>query len=132
MVDVEPEGQKLIVGGDHIDITVMRESGVQPITGLAGFSMADAIREDDVILCGIKELTRTEQDSCKLIRYKLRAGAAGSVEDEHGIINPTACVPMGRAQRSVVQAQFGQDFAILKMELADCEITFDGRRIIGW
>src|SRR5262249_12573656 len=102
MIDMESLGEKLMVRRDHVDIAVVREFRVQSIARLARFSVTNAVWQDDVVLCRVKELTLTEQDPGKLIRQETGAGAACSVEDQHGITNPAAGFPMRRAERSVM------------------------------
>src|SRR5215467_948964 len=100
MIDTESLGEKLMVRRHHVDIAVVGESRVQPIARLARFSVTYAVGQDDVILCGIQELAGTKQYPGKLIRDELGAGAARSVEDQHGITNAAVGFPMWRAQRS--------------------------------
>jgi hypothetical protein len=53
---------------------------VQAVAWLAGFSFADAVRQDDVVLAGVEELSLAVQHSGKMLVEQTAPGAAGAVQ----------------------------------------------------
>ena len=97
--------------------------------------MPDAVRKNDKVASRIERLARTEQDACKLRLEKLMPGAACSVKDEHGVGGTPMRVLNRFAKRGVVQPQFRQRLAGMKLEIVNYKIAFrccwDGRLLRG-
>ena len=88
--------------------------------------MADAIREDNEVARRIEQLAWTEKNARKMRREKLLPGSAGSVKDEHGV-GRTPCRVFNRfAESRVVQTQFRQGLARMKLKIVNDKIAFRG------
>jgi len=53
----------------------MGETHVHAVAGLAGFTGADAVRQDDVVAGGVQELSWAEQHAGELGLHELLAGS---------------------------------------------------------
>ena len=91
--------------GDHVVVVILRKMSVHAVTGLAGFSVADVVRQNDVVTSDIKKLSGPEEDAGELRRKELRAGAAGAVQEQNGIRNVAVRVAHGRPKGRIVHAQ---------------------------
>src|SRR5438477_6485440 len=92
---------------DHVIVVVLRNSSSQPIGWLGRFSGANRIRQDDEIFGYIQRLARSEQFARECGRQEISSRTAGSMQDQHGLST-------WLANRSVMQAQFGHNFARVK------------------
>ena len=66
MVHSQTLGKKLVLGGYHIFIVVMRKAALQAVAGFARAAMADVVGQDDEVAVGVEELTGSEEDFCEL------------------------------------------------------------------
>jgi hypothetical protein len=130
MVDAEPVGEQTVLRIDHVRITVLRKTRPEPVARLRGFSMADAVGQHDEIFRRVEQLACAEQLAGEFRAQELRAGAARTVADPHGIAHDTVRVLLRLAERAVVQAQLRQRFAARELEVAQHEVAFDGRGVI--
>ncbi len=112
---------------DHVGVFVLRKAGVEAVAGLAGFSVADVVGQDDEVLGRVEQLAGTEEHAGEYRPQKSRSAAAGAVKDEDGVGGVSAGVFDRLAERGVVDADFGEGLAGLEMEVVDDEIAFLGR-----
>src|SRR6266567_4117540 len=125
--------EQLVLRGDHVVVVVLRKVGVHAVARLARFSMTDVVGKDDEIATGVEELAGTEEDVGKLRSEKLVSRTAGAVQDQDGVRHFSVGIALGLAEGQVVQAEFGESFAGLEMEVAGEVITFNGRGLRhGW
>ena len=62
-----------MLGRDHVAIAVLREACAEPVAGLGRFSVAEVVRNDDVVSRGIERLARAKQFLGELGPQKLFA-----------------------------------------------------------
>jgi len=112
---------------DHVGVLVLREAGVEAVAGLAGFSVADVVGQNDEVLGGVEELAGREKHAGEYRPEEIGAAAAGAVKDQDRVSGVSAGVFGRLAKRGVVDADFGEGLAGLEMEVVDDEIGFVGR-----
>src|SRR5271156_1902485 len=111
MVDVESFGEQEMLGRDHVVVVIARKMRVHAVAGLGGPSVANAIGQNDVVLCGIEQLSRPEQHARKLRSKELRPSATRAVQNEHRIRYTTAGIALRLAERAIVKAQLRERFS---------------------
>src|SRR6185437_5779258 len=89
------------------------------------------IRENQVVTGDVERLAFAVQLIGEFGTEKLRAGASGAVKDEHRVAHDAAVVAARRAERAIMQAQFGQGLTGIKMKIVDDKIALERRRKIG-
>src|SRR5579859_4647933 len=117
MIHAKPFGEQAMMRGDHVVVVVLREMRVQAVAGLRGFSVADAIRKNDVVAPGIQKLARAEKFVCKNRGEELMAGAAGTVQNQDRVGDAALRVLCRLSQCCVMQAQLWQRFAGAELEI---------------
>ena len=117
MIDVQPLGQQQMLRRHHIVVVIVREMRMQPVARLRRPAVPDVVRQHDVILRRIQQLSRSKQHAGKIRRQKLRARPARSVHDQHRVVHVPLRIAMRRAQRSVVQLHLRQRFARPEMKI---------------
>jgi hypothetical protein len=115
-----------VLRGHHVGVFVLRKMSVHTVAGLAGFSVADVVGEDDVVAGDVEELAGTVEDAGKLRREKISTPAAGAVEYEDGIGDAAVGVAGAGAKGAVVQAQLGEGLAGFEVEIVRDEVAFEG------
>src|SRR5262245_63719075 len=111
MVHAEPFGEQQTMGSDHIVVVVGWKLRVQSVTGLRGFPVSDAVRQDHEILGRVEGLATTKKLASKLRREKLRAGAAGPVKDQNSVRHASVGVANWSADPAVMQPEIRQRLA---------------------
>ena len=117
---------ELLLQGDHVGIVVLREAGVQAVTGFAGFSMADVVGQDDEIFGCVEQLSRAEQHAGKNRSEQTVPVSSGTVKDQDRIRGTAARVLDGLAESCIVHANFRHGLARLKMKIMDDEVALLG------
>ena len=111
MVDAQAFGEEAVLGFDHVAIAVFGKFGVKAVAGFAGFAVADAIRENQVIVSGVEELAFAEKFAGKFRAEEIAAVPGCAVEDQDGVANDSFVVTARCSQGAVMDSQIGQDFA---------------------
>src|SRR6202171_4183513 len=124
MVYGEALAEKLAVRGNHVVIVVLREVSMQPVAGLRGFPVTNAVGKNDVVAIRIQELPGSEKLPGKLRLEELLSRAAGAVKNQNGVCDAALGVAHRFTKRRVVQSQFRQRFARPEFEILDHEIAF--------
>jgi len=119
MVDSKAVPDQSVLGGHHIRVVILRKMRVQAIAGLAGFSVPDAVLQDDVVVADVEKLAGSEQDARKRLCQKLLPGPAGAVQDQDRIGGAPVGIALLPAQRRVMQAKFRQGLPGAEVEIAD-------------
>ena len=72
-----------------------------------------------------------EQHPAEVVAQEGAPGPARAVQDEHGVVHPSAGVSVRRTQRRVVEPQLGQPLAGVAREIAQDEVALmgDGERV---
>ena len=131
VIHSEPLSEQTVIRFNHIEVTVMREFCVHPVTWLARFAVTDPVRQHDEVFRRIERLIFTKQFAGKFRANKLRAAARCSVHDENRIGGFTFRIFLRLPERPVMEAQLRQCFAGSKFEIADRKVAFCRRGIIG-
>jgi hypothetical protein len=63
VIHTEAFRDELMLRGHHVVIIVLRKFHAQAVTGLARFSMANVVGDDDVVARDVELATRSEQHS---------------------------------------------------------------------
>ena len=132
MVHAQSLFQQLVLRRDHVVIVILRKMSVHAVARLAGFSVADVIRQNDVIARDIKELPRPKKHTPELRSQELSAGTRGAVQKQHGIGNSAVRVAYRSTKGCVVYSQLGQRFARFEMEIVGNVVTFLGGGQLAW
>src|SRR5580704_10040220 len=103
---------------------------VKVVAGLGLFSVADAVRKNNVVARRIEKLAGTKKDICKLRREELLAGPTSSVKNEHCVGGVSRPILHRLAQRRVMKPQFRQRLAGTKLKVVNNEVAFGG--CCGW
>jgi hypothetical protein len=130
MVHAQALGEQTVLRIDHVRVTVLRKSRLEPIARLRGFSVTDAVGQHDEVFRRVEELARAEQLAGEFRAQELRAGSTRAVPYPHGVAHDAFGVLLRLAERTVVQAQLRQRFAARELEVAQHEIALDGRGIV--
>src|SRR4051794_11476361 len=85
MIDAKFLSQQQVMCPDHVVIGVMGKAHAKAIARLARFSMTDAVRQNDEILCRIQQLSSTEEHARDLRCEKLVSSTAGAVQNQHSV-----------------------------------------------
>src|ERR1035438_7303799 len=96
------------------------------IARLAGFSVADIVRHDDVVLADIQQLPPFKQYS-KCRTKELGSRAAGAVKDQNGVGRMAASVFYRCTKSGVVDLHVGHGFARLEAKIVNDKVTLLGR-----
>jgi hypothetical protein len=88
--------------------------------------MANAVRKNNEVARRVEELAWTKEYAGEWRREKLLPGAAGSVKDKYGVDRMSSCIFNRLAQRRVMQTQFRQRLAGMKLKIVNDEIAFRG------
>ena len=131
VVHLEAVGEEEMLRGDHVVVVVMREMGAEAVAGFGGFAVADAVGKDDEVFGGVEKLAGIEEFVGVEGREELMAGAAGTVEDEDGVVHMALRVAMRAAERGVVEAELGKFFAGAEGEIFGDEVAFGGGWMVG-
>src|SRR5271154_4196951 len=100
----------------HVVVVILRKVRVHTVAGLAGFSVTDVIRQNDVVAGDIEELSRAKQHAGELRREELFAGPAGAVQKQHGVCDSAVRVAHRSAKGGVVHSQLRQGFTRLETD----------------
>jgi hypothetical protein len=111
-----------------IAVAVFREMRVQPVARSGRSTVADRVRNHDEVVQDIEWLAGAEQLAgeqliAALGPDELGAGAAGAVQDQHGVGRVSAAVALHSPEGAVVDPQFGQCLARLEPEARDPEVA---------
>src|SRR5207248_6752588 len=130
MIHAEPFSEQAMVRGNHVVVIVLGKVRVQAVAGLRRFSVADAVRKNDVVARSIEKLARAEQFARKNGREELMTGAAGAVQDQDRVGDAALRVLCRSSQCHVMKAQFGQRFAGTELEILHNKVALrsSGRR----
>jgi hypothetical protein len=119
MVDVETVEEHGVLGGDHIVVVVVRKVHPQTIGRLAGFPVADVVRQDNVELRDVERLAGAEENIGKDRIEQGMGVAARSMEKQDSVVRVSCGIPVGLAERKIVQLQVGERFADPEAEIPD-------------
>ena len=108
---------------DHVVVVVLRKVRVQPVARLARAAVTDAVRQHDPVARRVERRAGAIELVGELRAHELAAGAAGAVQDEHGIHDRALRVALRPAERQVVQPQFGQPLARTERELMQDDVA---------
>ena len=85
MIDAQAFFYQFVLQSDHVGVFVLRKMGVQAVAGLAGFSVADVVGEDDEVFGGVEELAGAEENAGENRAEESATVAAGAVKDQDGV-----------------------------------------------
>jgi len=68
MLDVELVSDGAVLRADHVNVSIAGEVGVETVAGLARFSVADAVRDDDEVLVESRKLAGIEEHGGESVR----------------------------------------------------------------
>ncbi len=122
--DAEPFRQQAILRLHHVVVAIAGKFRMQAVARLAGLPMPQRIRQHDEISRGIQRLARAEQLAGELGADETAAGAAGAVDNQHGVVLAR------RAVGVIVDADLGQGLTRSELEVADDEVPFAHRRAL--
>ncbi len=123
-------GHEQVLRAHHVLIAIPGKASPQSVTRLARLAVPDGVWHDDEVPRRIERLAGAEQFAGKPRSDKLRTGAAGAMDDQHGVADASAGVPLWSAHRAVVQPQLRQHLAGREAEVADDVIRLgDDRRL---
>ena len=111
VADAEALLEQAILGVDHVGVVVPGEFRLEAVGGPGRFAVADAVREDDVVLGGVERLAGPEQLAGEGGRQHAGRRARRAVQHQHRLAG-------GLADRRVVQAKLGHDLAGVELEIA--------------
>ena len=120
-----------VLRANHVVVGVLRKARVQTVAWLAGFSVADAVGQDDEIARRIEDLAGAEQFTAEGLRQERRAGAAGAVENHHGVPDDARGISLRSPDRPIVEVEGRQRLAGAEPEIAGDEIAFGRRGKVG-
>ena len=92
---------------------------MKAVAGFAGFAVADAVGENQVIASGVEELAFAEQFVRQIRADEIAAVTGCAVQNQDGIANDSFLIAARCSECAVMDSQFGQDFAGSKMKIAD-------------
>ena len=101
------------------------------VARFARFAVANPVRQHDEKFCRIERLIFSEQFAGKFRANKLRAAAGCAVHDQNGVGRFALRIFLRFSQCPVMEPQLRQGFAGCEFEIANREIAFGRRRIIG-
>jgi len=96
---------------------------MQSVARFAGFSVADAIGEDDEILACIEQLSGAKELAGELGADELRPAARGAVQNQNRIARDSLRVAPRLTERAVMDAQFRQRRAGGEFEILEHDIV---------
>lgn len=126
MIDMQALGHKAVLGSDHVCILIVGEMPAQAIARLGRTAVPDIVRQDDVVLRSIQELTSLEQHLMELRHQELFPAATRTMHDENCVCDMTFAIAPGLTKGSVMQVQLWKAFAVGEFELRYDEIAFMG------
>jgi len=115
--------QQEVIGLHHVVVTIVRKFQMQAVARFARLSVADPVRQDDVVARDIERLALAEKFAGELRTQESAAVAARAVHDEDGVVHVAGGVAGWRAEGGVVQAQVRELLARLEFEVMDNEIA---------
>ena len=128
MVHLQAFGEHFILRGDHVAVAVIGKFGVQALAWPAGLAVAYVVRHEDVIFGRVEQLARAEQFAGETGHGELAARAGGAVHDQDRVGHDALGIGLRGADEAVMQLQFRQHLAAVKMEvLEDVIRLLDGR-----
>src|ERR1041385_7707691 len=89
MIHLQAVDEQPVLGVDHVEITVMRKPRMQAVARFAGFSMADAVRQNEKIFFSIEKLAAPEKFAGKFRPQKLCPGPRGPMQNQNGVASDT-------------------------------------------
>ena len=92
-------------------------------------TMANGIRQDEIITRSIERLPLAEQLAGKFLAQKVAPFACGSMHDEDRIPHDTLVVALRSADGAIVHPQLGQSFTRGEMKVAKDEVAGLGSRV---
>jgi len=131
MVHAQAPRQQQILRPHHVVIRVFGEIHAHGITGFRGFTMPDAVGQDDVVRRAVQELSGTEEPAGEGIRQESFAATAGAVQNQYGVHDLPGGIALRLADGEIVQLQFGKGFARREPEISRDPIAFRWIRING-
>ena len=93
-----------VLGAHHVLVVVVRKFGLESIARLARPSMADGVGQDDEVLAGVERLPFAEQLAAESRAEERAAASAGSVHDDHRVVDAPGRVTGWLADCGVVQS----------------------------
>ncbi len=125
-------GEQAVLQLDHVVVLVAGKTQAQAVAGLAGFTVAHVVRQDDEVFCGVEQLAGTEKHAGEGGSEELAAETIGAVKDQDSVVHLSTCVLLRRTQSPIVQLEFRQSFARLEWKVFDDKISRPGRGIVAW
>src|SRR6266850_6871420 len=129
MVHTQALGQQQVLCPHHVVIGVFRETHAHSIAGFAGLSKPDSVGQNDVMRRAVKQLPRPEKLVGESFSEESLAGAAGAMENEHGVYDLAGGVALRLADSGVVQSQFGESLAGAELEVLSDPVALSGNRV---
>ena len=112
---------------NHVVIVILRKAHAQSVGWFARLAVADVIGKDDVELRDVERLPGTEENVGKDGIQQRVGAAAGTVEQQDCVIGVACCIPVGFAEREVVQFQLRNGLTAAKAEVRDDIIAIFNR-----
>src|SRR5579885_69846 len=103
---------------------------VHSVARLAGVTVTDAVRQDNVVLGRIQQLPRSVELSGESLTEELCPRSTGPVHYQYGVANNARSILDRSADSPVMNIQFLQHLAVFEMKIVNDEIAFDWRGII--
>src|ERR1035441_4356822 len=101
------------------------------IARLAGFSVADIVRHDDVVLADVQQLPPFKQHAGELRTKELVSRAAGTMKKQNSVGRMTVGILHRCAKSRVVDVYVGHGFARLEVKIVNDKVTLLGRGPAG-
>jgi len=128
MIDPEAFGHEQLLRVDHVVVAIVRKFGAQTVARLARAAAPDRIRYDQIIFLAVERLPACEELT-EIVKNGF-AAAVSAMQKQHGVDDMTSRIAPGRTECHIVDAQFRQGLAVLKMEVARNEIVLSSARIL--
>src|SRR4051812_32464561 len=101
---------------------------MQPVARLARTAVTNIVRNDDEVLVHIEQLPLTKQDTGETPPYELGVTTTRAVVYDHRVCHPSVLVFQRRTESYIVQLEFRERFAVLKLEIFYDKIARHRRR----
>jgi hypothetical protein len=123
MVDVQAIDEHLVLRADHVVVGVAGELHAEAVGRLTGLTVADVVGEDDEVPGNVEGLAGAEEDGGE-DRVKQRVGAAaGTVQQQDGIVGMALGVAVQRPEREVVEVRIRERLPGAEAEVMDVEAS---------
>ena len=123
MVDVQAVDEHLVLRADHVVVGVAGELHAEAVGRLTGLTVADVVGEDDEVPGNVEGLAWAEEDVGE-DRVEQRVGAAaGTVQQQDGIVGMALGVAVQRPECEVVEVRIWERLAGAEAEVMDVEAS---------